>query len=343
MSKENSFQFRPLSQGLGFHKTTRKTIVEKKKNFQNKKISKPDLQNQTNFREENPGMGFITEHKKPSAERAKQSKTVHQPKVVDEKFVLEKTEFEIPNQDFETFRNFQAPKPEIPNPTPVSRSLKKMLDSLPPSFDFREDKKREQNMTSQPSVYEKPNLTPEKNVRENLSVFDVTLDNSLSKAFPKEEQAKHFYHQMVNPVPRYKEVSSNFASAIIDSFILLGLSSIFVVSLVAITKVDIITMLTTPKLLGHTLFELGVLYTGVTLLYFMLTRGLFGSTLGDWAFDVQLGSEKERNHILYPFQVIFRTLIIMITGIFIIPLVSMSLGKDIAYYFSGLKLYIRQY
>ena len=61
------------------------------------------------------------------------------------------------------------------------------------------------------------------------------------------------------------------------------------VSLVAITKVDIIAMLTSSRLLGHTLFELGILYTGVTLLYFMLARGLFGSTLGDWAFDVQLG------------------------------------------------------
>ena len=81
----------------------------------------------------------------------------------------------------------------------------------------------------------------------------------------------------------------------------------------------------------------------VILFYFMIARGMYGCTLGDWAFDVQLGSETERNHIMYPFQVLFRTFVIMITGIILIPVVSLGFGKDMAYYFSGLKLYSRQY
>ncbi|MEM7647336.1 MAG: hypothetical protein AAF203_10535, partial [Pseudomonadota bacterium] len=246
-----------------------------------------------------------------------------------------------------TLKTPEAPK-EIPapNPEPVSRSLKKMLDSLPPSVDFAEDKQRELKLRG-PVVPQEPFTAPlyQPTVGQPKAPtdFDVTLDNSLSKAFPREEVNKRFFHQLVTPIPQFKEASSSFASAIIDSLVVFGLASLFVVSLVWITQVDIVMMLTNSQLSGRTLVELGLLYAGVNLFYFMLARGLFGSTLGDWAFDVQLGSEEERHHIMYPLQVIFRTFVIMATGLFIVPLVSFAFGKDIAFYFSGLKLYTRQY
>ncbi len=365
MDEGNNFRFRPLSQGLGFDKTIGDTRDKKSKTFKDQGILRPAYNNQNqsmrinqsqlervnpvnptevqgsvSHRNHSQGMNrkLQSEVTGSSVAGLPKVKEVHQEFVLEK---LEKTRFEIPHQDF------KMSGPEVPNPTPVSRSLKKMLDSLPPSFDFKEDKKKQRHIEAPlapPSVYEKSSQSPQRSpFREKSGGFDVTLDNSLLKAFPKEEGNRHFYHQMVNPIPRYKEMSSNFASAAIDSLILLGLSSLFVVSLVAITRVDIVTMLTSSRFLGQTLLELGFLYVGVTLLYFMLARGLFGSTMGDWAFDVQLGSEKERSHILYPFQVVFRTLIILVTGIVIVPLVSLGFGKDIAYYFSGLKLYSRQY
>jgi hypothetical protein len=287
----DNFEFRPLTQGLGFDKTT--------EGAEKKSILPPQPQAKTE--------------------------------------PVKKASFELPQQDF-----------VIPNETPVSRSLKKMLDSLPPSVDFTDDTNRELKLKGpeipRPNlktpiyrpVTEIPSLTTQQN-------FDVTLNNSLSQAFPKVEVNKKFYHQMVTPVPQYKEVATSFASAVIDFAIVMGLASLFVVSLVAITQVDIIMMLTHSQLSFRTTLELALLYMGVTLFYFMLARGLCGSTLGDWAFDVQLGSEKERNHVMYPFQVLFRTAVIILTGIILIPVVSLGFGKDIAYYFSGLKLYSRQY
>ena len=292
----DNFEFRPLTDGLGFDKTT--------EDSQKKSKRKPQEEPQASL----------------------------------ERTTLRKQDFELSDKEFKK-----------PNDAPVSRSLKKMLDSLPPSVDFKEDKDREQRLKGplaperlrETPVYRPtPDQAPQTAIKQN---FDVTLDNSLSQAFPKEEVQKRFYHQMVEPVPQYKEVPSSFASAIIDFLIVLGLASLFVVTLVAITQVDIITMLTHSQLSFRTTVEISLLYVGVTLFYFMLSRGLFGSTLGDWAFDVQLGSAKERSHIMYPLQVLFRTFVIMATGIFLIPLVSIGFGKDIAYYFSGLKLYSRQY
>jgi len=285
----DNFEFRPLTKGLGFDKST-----------QNSEISK----------------------------------TSRLP--MDQDLIREKAKFAMPNQDF-----------ELPNNTPVSRSLKKMLDSLPPSVDFQEDKQREHTVTRplRPAItpFAPPAFEPKAKAAHTAQDFDITLNNSLSQAFPKEEVSKRFYHQMVTPIPQYKEVTSSFASAMIDAMIVLGLASLFVVTLVAITQIDIIRMLTSQELSSRVLIELSLLYFGVTLFYFMLSRGLFGSTLGDWAFDVQLGSEQERLHLGYPLQVIFRTFMILATGVVVLPMLSLIFGKDLGYYFSGLKLYSRQY
>lgn len=249
---------------------------------------------------------------------------------------------------------FEEKKPELPNNAPVSRSLKKMLDSLPPSMDFKEDIIRE-NRFEAPRLPQKPEMDTPIVVPETAfpkfenptvaarTAFDVTLDNSIHHAFPKAELTKSFYHQTVTPQPQYKEVTTSFASALLDALIVFALSSLFVVSLVAITQVDIINMIRNHNMGTKVAIEVTLLFFGTSLFYYMLSRGLFGSTLGDWAFDVQLGLEKDRMHIMYPFQVIFRTLIIIATGIVTIPILSTAFGKDLAYYFSGLKLYCRQY
>lgn len=287
----DNFEFKPLTDGLGFDKTTENS-----------------------------------EKKSPVR------------RTVDSDPVIEKTEFKLAEKDF-------APV----NDTPVSRSLKKMLDSLPPSVDFTEDKDRELKLKGPTSpipevktpVYRPVQDTPIAPATQKS--FDITLDNSLSQAFPKEEVNKKFYHQLVTPVPQYKEVAINAGSAILDFATVFLLGFCFVVALVYFTNVDIMKMLMSSELGARTTTELGLLFCGVTLFYYMLARGLFGSTLGEWAFDVQLGSEKERAHLMYPFQVLFRTLVIMVTGVILVPLVSLGFGKDMAYYFSGLKLYSRQY
>lgn len=292
MDLEN-FEFRPLTDGLGFDKTT---------------------------------------------EEARKAQSISRPQKPAKPEVAKKT-FELPNTEFVT-----EPK------APVSRSLKKMLDSLPPSVDFKQDSDRDLKVKVPVTPEKAPALPvyqPKTEVAPSTVVaredFDITLDNSLSQAFPKEEVNKRFYHQTVEPIPKFKEIEASFASAVIDFLIVLGLSSLFIVSLIFFTGVDIFSMLASSELSARVTTEIALLYVGVALVYFMLSRGMFGSTLGDWAFDVQLGSEDERRHLMYPFQVLFRTLVIFATGIITVPLVSLGFGKDIAFYFSGLKLYSRQY
>lgn len=254
---------------------------------------------------------------------------------------------------------------DFPNPTTVSRSLQKMLENLPPSVDFTDDNARADNFMppkpqapvvraraatsygiqepapqSPPPPVQPPSFRPK---HSHGPQYDVTLNNSISNAFPKVEFQKSFFHQTVTPQPQYKEVPASFTSAIIDGLITLGITSLFTVSLVVIFQIDLVKLMASQKMVMRTALDILYLYFGIVLIYFMAARGLWGSTLGDWAFDIQLGSEKQRRHVMYPYQVLFRTFIILATGIILIPLVSMGFGKDMAEKFSGLKLYLRQF
>lgn len=234
----------------------------------------------------------------------------------------------------------------LPNPTTVSRSLQKMLDSLPPSLDFVEDKERDQGFhpaTPEPQKPAAPQPQKPPVVAKASAGFDITLNNSIAKAFPKAELDKKFFHQTVIPQPQFREVSASVTSSILDSLIVFGLTSIFVVFLVLLTGIDLVQMIQSQQMGARVAFEVVALYFGTMLIYFMVSRSLWGSTLGDWAFDIQLGEAKQRLHIMYPFQVLFRQLIILLTGVFIVPILSLAFGKDMAFHFSGLKLYSKQY
>jgi len=299
------FKFQPMTQGLGFDKQT----------------------------EPAPG------HKKSS----------RTPKTLD----IISMELEAETQELEPSKDKEY--------APVSRSLKKMLDSLPPSMDFIDDSERVNGLQAPiapvPSVAPPPSLNLEKQPMVPPSSeakqgeapslpskgFDVSLNNSIESAFPKVEFQKSFYHQKVTPKLKFKEVPTSFTSAIIDGGVCLGLTLALVTLVVALTSVDVNTMLASQVATLQTLLDIAILFLGSTAVYYTVSRSLFGSTLGDWAFDVQLGTRKQRRHLMYPLQVLFRCCLIMATGFLLIPLISLGFRKDIAHTFSGLRLYMRQY
>jgi hypothetical protein len=122
-----------------------------------------------------------------------------------------------------------------------------------------------------------------------------------------------------------------------------GLTALFLVSLILVTKIDLIAVILHTKAPLSVWVEVGAIFFGVYTLYYMCTRGLWGSTLGDWAFDMQLGLEEERLMWYYPAQVVLRMTVIALTGFVTLPLISFLFKKDLAYMFSGLKLYTKNY
>jgi len=241
------------------------------------------------------------------------------------------------------------------NPPKTSRVISDMMNALPPSIDF-DDKKTKK---PEPRVYQpvgrveyntpltKPEIATPLPAVDPAFVpgekLDVTLNNTLEKAFPKEGFRRPFFHQTVEVKPQFTPVTASFTSAILDLLIVTGLTSLFLVSLIAITKVDLLAVVTRTRAPLSVWAELGAIFMGVYLIYYMTARGFWGSTLGDWAFDLQLGLEKERFEWYYPAQVVARMIGIAITGFILVPIASYLFQTDVAYYFSGLRLYSRNY
>lgn len=243
------------------------------------------------------------------------------------------------------------------SPSKTSHSIAELMNSLPPSMDLFDEKKTAAKASGREAVkvyrpigrndYESPmnkDLTAEKEISSLLEDrVDVSLNNTLEKAFPQVGFRRPFFHQAVEVREQYISVSASFTSALLDGLVVMGLTALFLVGLVLITGIDLIAVLMHPGTPFQTTAEVGAIAFAIYLLYYMTSRGIWGSTLGDWAFDIQLGMEPDRTQWFYPFQVIGRMIVIAITGFITLPLLSFIAKKDLAYYVSGLKLYMRTY
>jgi hypothetical protein len=76
-------------------------------------------------------------------------------------------------------------------------------------------------------------------------------------------------------------------------------------------------------------------------LYLLTARSFFGASLGEWAFDVQLGSDHDQKQPVYPLLVAWRTILVTVTGFVILPLLSLVFRRDLAKIFTGLQTYQR--
>jgi hypothetical protein len=88
-----------------------------------------------------------------------------------------------------------------------------------------------------------------------------------------------------------------------------------------------------------TQIALFVMFVAVMQMYVVISRAIFGRTLGEWTFDLQIGQDEEQKQGSYPLKVAFRSFLNIITGLVLLPLVSALLGRDIAGQLSGVKLY----
>lgn len=238
------------------------------------------------------------------------------------------------------------------NSQEASRTIKDMLNALPPSLDFVDN-----NVSAPVNRNYMPVGRTEYSVNKDLAEpsmnapaidlkdpsLDISLDNTLEKAFPKVGFRKPFFHQTVEIQQQFTPVTASFTSSVIDALVISGLTALFLVSLIVFTKVDLIAVILHTQAPLSVWLEIGAIFVGVYLLYYMCTRGFWGSTLGDWAFDIQLGMEEDRLKWYYPALVIWRMALIAVTGFVILPIASFVAKKDLAGKISGVRLYAKNY
>ncbi|MCC6137448.1 MAG: hypothetical protein IT287_02360 [Bdellovibrionaceae bacterium] len=334
----DNFDFKPLTSGLGFDKKAEQSQVQKRT------VEAPTTK--------------VTDR---LADRISEKMADSSSDKISDRITAAMSSDMLPSMPF------KEPKATISTPELFERSLgkdkiddssrtiKDMLNALPPSLDFV-DKQTPANRNYTPvgrqeyitPAYDKPKMPLEARteiatdniLRENL---DISLDNTLEKAFPKVGFRKPFFHQTVEIKAQFTPVTASFTSAVIDALVISGLTALFLVSLIVFTKVDLIAVILHTDAPVSVWLEIGAIFMGVYLLYYMCTRGFWGSTLGDWAFDIQLGLESDRLKWYYPALVVLRMGVVALTGFVVLPLVSFFTKKDVIGYLTGIGLYSKNY
>ncbi len=276
MDNMDEFEFKPLTEGLGFHKKQTKANNLASYDFKEDKreISQIDTKDIAS-------LGVVTE---PKQERA--NPFLNSPLPRENKFSVPK---------FES-RKFAA----SPQPMPLRREPP--VPSIPIS------------------------RTPFKKDLVETKTADLPL---MTK--------KPFDFDSVQFIPTVGHIGAYF----FDLIVTVGVACLFAMSLMIFGDIDIFKVLSTITFDIGMQLGTGLLIASVLVLYLVLSRSFFGSTLGEWVFDMQLGKPQNQNKIAYPIRVFWRSLIVLLTGVVTIPLLSLIARKDLAASFSGLELYKR--
>ncbi len=137
----------------------------------------------------------------------------------------------------------------------------------------------------------------------------------------------------------YVLIMWSWVAAFIDTLLMISISCFFLASFSFLMKSSSAEVLHTIKA-NHSLITIffGIFVIG-TWIYMITLRILMGSSVGEWACGLRLGKPHERMTSNYPFKVIIRESLIISTGIFLLPLLSLMFGTDLVGRLTGLKLF----
>jgi hypothetical protein len=136
--------------------------------------------------------------------------------------------------------------------------------------------------------------------------------------------------------PGYVLAAWSFFSALCDTLINFGIACLFMVASSLVMQRQSEEVFEFFQDSFPIIFIL--LFMAFQSLYMLLTRAFIGASLGEWASGIRLGSVKDRLDSFYIARVFGRSLMVFCTGIFVLPILSLLIGKDAAGFLSGIYL-----
>ena len=363
----DEFKVRPITKGLGFHKKDSQTKGQKFSSLAKKakplQVSTAPASLSLNSSEENKQpIGSSLNTVTSSHSKSLSSASKHSNQKIDspgfssldrqlmemnalmeelnhsfsEKKIKDKKEPELLDLEWE-----ESPKEELQKKTQQEPFSLLSASSPSPSKELRFLKKQKRR-----------EFAKEKKVLSSSSVLSRSFESTVQertkyptkKALQKEASPSSRSHL---PPPSSGIWTSAFfphiGVLIVDTLMSLGFSLTFFLSLIYMIQVDVIT-LTLNLVQGDSILLLCLmtLYLSHLFVYLIVARGFFGQSLGEWAFGYRIGSHSQRRNPFYPFLVLWRLLVVFVTGIFTFPLLSLLFKKDLTFYLTGLPLQKRK-
>jgi hypothetical protein len=137
--------------------------------------------------------------------------------------------------------------------------------------------------------------------------------------------------------PALRMSAPGFSSAILDGMLVVAGTLCCLIILLTVTKVDLFGLLTQSEDLTLS-FAFYALFAGVAWIYLVVNRLFLGFTPGEWVFDQRVGLPQNHGSAGYSMRVVLRSTLVVATGLFPIPLLSMIVRRDLAGLISGVNL-----
>lgn len=331
MDSFDQFEFKPLTEGLGFHNNA---DIPTESFKEAAKDTNTEVLKETKF-----------EPKKEVKVEVK--KELFVPSLPNSYDFTEKTP--APQAPVTSKNKLQEVSPDLEVSKKLAPELTQSNVSMPQFYqpigrpDYNQNQKKSAPV-NKPLQNQTSNLTIPNTANLPLSVPVPGAPASLS-ALRAEAQAKT---QAITGKPQqlesekliYKEIATSIPAAILDAIFAFGMSMIMLVIILVITKADLLALLNNAGDDYTIQLQLVGLYAMVMNMYFLMSRSSwFGQSLGEWTYEVQLGTNEQKSKWVYPLQVIWRSLLFTLTGFILIPLLSLLSKKDLASILTGAKLY----
>ncbi|WP_413578716.1 RDD family protein [Bdellovibrio sp. HCB290] len=137
----------------------------------------------------------------------------------------------------------------------------------------------------------------------------------------------------------YRLALWSLLASFVDFLILIAISCAFLIVFSVLMKTSASGVL---KMLFHSesqIMLLAEIFAVSSWVYLISMRAFMGSSIGEWACNIRLGKPHERLESRYILRVLARTTLIVLTGVIVLPALSLILGGDLPGKISGLRLF----
>ena len=129
----------------------------------------------------------------------------------------------------------------------------------------------------------------------------------------------------------------DLSSFILDAMLVTAASLACLIILLTVTKVDLFAAISRADDSSVYLALVG-LFATVTWIFLVMNRVFMGHTPGEWVFDQRIGLPQAFGTAEYSLRVMARSTLILLTGLFLLPLASILMRQDFAGQITGANL-----
>ncbi|MGE0631291.1 MAG: hypothetical protein AB7O96_02710 [Pseudobdellovibrionaceae bacterium] len=305
----DEFEFKPLTEGLGFHKKSinlREKIGESDIlsdrlaiNIPNKPVEKTDRKSVLG--------SFELNLETPLPRKESKHKVA--------------TKEEINHDIDKLIESLRDERNEAP-----SSPLKKPLD-LPkfqsiPDFSVNE-------VSRQAKI---PSLEVTEPTKGNSIKPLDKVDFKIPAHTPFEEAAEKKAPLEKAKIKREEKLVPSLPSAmggLVDGLVVAFLTLVALIVMLMTIKVDLVANMIREETGGEVMLSILGLIIGVAWIYSTVARTFVFATIGDWVVDQQIGTEQEKESEMFPVKVALRFVLSAVTGFILFPILSYFMKKDI--------------